>query len=85
MGLRGISWPALHSWAELTHAQLDPWEAETLFQCSLNYAAYYTEAQRPECPSPWAEARTDSAALMDQIKNMFRGMIRTKSSKDKKK
>lgn len=84
MGARGISWPALAAWSQLSGNDVDPWEAECLHAASTNYAAYWAQAKDPMCPCPWDGARTDASVLSNQIKKLFDGMIASQQKKREK-
>lgn len=82
MGIEGYSWIEIESWSRTTAHYADPWETECLYRASLAYAAMWSQAHKPECESPWREAKLDAQTMMRQLKALFRGMIKSPPKED---
>lgn len=56
MGDAPLGWPDIQAYAQITAAEIDPWEARTLRDLS---AAYLVERQRGEKPLSIPPSRRD--------------------------
>lgn len=59
MGPAPITWAEIGQWQRLTAQPLQPWEARSIRQASVEYVSELAKAADPACPPPWAADPTE--------------------------
>jgi hypothetical protein len=82
MGSVPVSWGNIKAWADATQTDLSPFELETLFQMSKNYANELNIATDPKRPAPYINLSAERieqnrSAVADKLKNIFQSRIKT--------
>ena len=59
------------AWQENVGIDLEPWEVRVLRRLSSDYMSESRKAEKPDCPSPWADApQIGWKSLQRSLKNL---------------
>ena len=71
-GLVSVTYTEIHAWAELTGANLAPWEAQLLKRLSRTYASAVVEGEDPLAPPPYVRSKPDRQEVGKRVSSMFK-------------
>lgn len=82
MGPIPLTWNEIALWSHMTAHELDPWEAETLFKLSQEYARQYSDAMDATCPPPWTpDVEEKRSAVSEQLGKILDSLMLSRKRK----
>lgn len=77
MGHVPVSWAEIEAWKTLTGNDIDPWEAETLREASIQYSVQLFRSTDKICQAPWAECRPDAKTVSARLGKALDAMMKS--------
>lgn len=80
MAITALDHVALLAWQQNTGIHLNPWQVRTLRHLSGEYAAMLTDANEPDCPSPWQPEieEPDRSEVGKKVQTALRTLMSTR-------